>query len=821
MALRVARVAASAIAVFVAALGSATMAAAAGTAAIGGWSSRTVPINVPGPVEGSFQAISCVSSTACVAVGQATLPSGDEAPFVANLVDGTWKQDVLRLPAEAVSATLDGVSCAAATKCMAVGEYTTSASHALVERLSGAHWTATTDIDPPGNPTAELSAVSCNSPSRCTAAGTSDGIGYVDELGSSQWAAVPLPVPAGASSSHLSGIACIAAGPCVAVGTATVGTGTEALMYVGGHANWAATVNGAPNGSLSAVSCIAAENCVAVGDMADTLSGTTWIPDSSWPVTETLTAVSCVPGSEDTCMAFGPGPHILKSAAGTWSTDRPSTLPNDSALVGTCSAATTCDALSWSAQLQTGLALDDGVTFVSESAGVWVSTYLPGPQASTLERVSCSLTACVSVGAYYAATGQTTFFDWLAGGTWHESLNPLPLTYFGSPAVSCKRTICVAVEGSSAAVSSNGGATWTVNNLPRPPTLTGTLIVSDVSCASAGHCVAVGRPDAAGDALFAETLSDGIWTPQTLPLAAGTVGGNLNAVSCTAPTACVAVGSAETSTKSVPLIETLSGTKWTALALTPPTQSGWFQSVSCFPTTSSCAAGGWWQDSGTGPLLARLSTRKWTLDAQPERSTTVGQSNGYRSVACSSSNDCYAIGFALRTSSTVFSESERWVERWTGAQWVQTPGAIPVPNGAALALPTSVVCASARWCTITGAAAEPWSKSVDEVAFNPVVSVMGAPRPSFSSSASAVAMPGVPFTFVVQTSSSLGDALTESGSLPAGFSFTGHDNGTATISGTATSTETGTYKLRLSADNGLAPAKTQAFTLTVGTIAPS
>ncbi|HEX2904534.1 MAG TPA: putative Ig domain-containing protein, partial [Jatrophihabitans sp.] len=57
--------------------------------------------------------------------------------------------------------------------------------------------------------------------------------------------------------------------------------------------------------------------------------------------------------------------------------------------------------------------------------------------------------------------------------------------------------------------------------------------------------------------------------------------------------------------------------------------------------------------------------------------------------------------------------------------------------------------------------------------------------------------------------------LTKSGSLPAGVSFTDNGDGTATLAGTPGIGTGGIYTLTITATNGVAPAATQAFTLTV------
>lgn len=57
--------------------------------------------------------------------------------------------------------------------------------------------------------------------------------------------------------------------------------------------------------------------------------------------------------------------------------------------------------------------------------------------------------------------------------------------------------------------------------------------------------------------------------------------------------------------------------------------------------------------------------------------------------------------------------------------------------------------------------------------------------------------------------------MTETGSLPAGLSFTATGSGDATIAGAAGPGTSGTYPLVITAANGGAPTAVQNFTLTV------
>jgi len=77
---------------------------------------------------------------------------------------------------------------------------------------------------------------------------------------------------------------------------------------------------------------------------------------------------------------------------------------------------------------------------------------------------------------------------------------------------------------------------------------------------------------------------------------------------------------------------------------------------------------------------------------------------------------------------------------------------------------------------------------------------------------------GTPGTFTVTTSGFPNGAsmsIGETGALPSGVTFTDNGDGTATLAGTPAAGTGGTYSLTISANNGVAPAGTQSFTLTV------
>ncbi len=93
--------------------------------------------------------------------------------------------------------------------------------------------------------------------------------------------------------------------------------------------------------------------------------------------------------------------------------------------------------------------------------------------------------------------------------------------------------------------------------------------------------------------------------------------------------------------------------------------------------------------------------------------------------------------------------------------------------------------------------------------------------PTITSAPTAQFVVGAPGSFNVTTSGFPPGAITESGALPTGLTFTDNGDGTATLAGTPGAGSGGSYALTLTASNGLTPAPTQALTVTVLNAAPT
>jgi FG-GAP-like repeat/Putative Ig domain len=85
--------------------------------------------------------------------------------------------------------------------------------------------------------------------------------------------------------------------------------------------------------------------------------------------------------------------------------------------------------------------------------------------------------------------------------------------------------------------------------------------------------------------------------------------------------------------------------------------------------------------------------------------------------------------------------------------------------------------------------------------------------PALTSTNAATFITGTDGSFTITATGFPTDALSESGTLPSGITFTDNGNGTATLSGTPAMGTAGAYSLTLKAKNGNQPNAKQSFTL--------
>lgn len=318
----------------------------------GSWSSSALSIDSD---QVELQAISCVSTTWCVAVGGATSSSDTGEPTdydVVTTYNGSgWSNvnaAIERASASTSPTALTGVSCTSQTSCAAVGYYTNAngAEMPIVMQLEGSAWIPSAPSWPSYMGDGSLLGVSCASATVCTAVGD-----YYDENISQQeslivvlqdgtWTPVTELAETGLEGySDLTGVSCPTTTWCEAVGSFTDPSFDELYGFSGEieGTSWQpdyyeATPSDASYAQYNGVSCPVQGSCVAVGvdepnddsslyestALIATLSNEGWDTNDSSAddlAYSVLNAVSC--SSDFNCQAVGSyddsgyGTHVL------------------------------------------------------------------------------------------------------------------------------------------------------------------------------------------------------------------------------------------------------------------------------------------------------------------------------------------------------------------------------------------------------------------------------------------------------------------------------------------------------------------------------
>jgi hypothetical protein len=141
------------------------------------WSIEPSP-NVTG-VLNMLRAVSCPTTTTCVAVGTSAVSGGSDRQGLIEIWDGThWS--VTPSPTPSSNDDLFGISCVDATSCAAVGLYWVTPKRALtlVEHWDGTSWVVVpspNERDAHGYRVNALKSVSCPTSAFCIAAGVFNG----------------------------------------------------------------------------------------------------------------------------------------------------------------------------------------------------------------------------------------------------------------------------------------------------------------------------------------------------------------------------------------------------------------------------------------------------------------------------------------------------------------------------------------------------------------------------------------------------------------------------------------------------------------------
>ena len=336
----------------------------------------------------------------------------------------------------------------------------------------------------------------------------------------------------------------------------------------------------------------------------------------------------------------------------------------------------------------------------------WSVVPTPSPAGATesaLFGVACSSAgACTAVGYFQASNRSAPLAERWDGTAF--SVQPVPRAGFSSMlhGVSCPAANACTAVGASRIFTGGGefrfvplaerwdGTAWSIQPLPG----SGVAALYGVSCPAVSDCTAVG----AGGA---EQWNGSAWSPEPVPSPPGAVPGTVfpRAVSCPAPSACIAVGSFSVSTSSSsglrPLAERWDGSAWSVLPVPTPAGGGALDGVSCSAATACTAVGGHRfspQGLSVLTLAERWNGTAWSIQPTP---TPLGAGDaGLSGVSCPAATACTAAGaFGNPPGSNTLAE------HWDGTAWSIQP--TPNPGRGDNFLDT-VACPAPATCLATG-----------------------------------------------------------------------------------------------------------------------
>ncbi len=639
-----------------------------------------------GPV---LEGVSCAAAEACIAVGNSQEAGGRQS--LAERWNGTeWSTQTVPLPTGGKYALLASVSCSSATACTAVGEYeTSSAVLPLAERWNGTTWSAQTPPAPAG-PT-NLRGVSCASSTACTAIGLYENSEHryrvvAERWNGTEWTLQTPPNPKETIASVLNAVACSAAEACTAVGYAESSSGRAALVERWSAGEWAVQTTPSPSGSavvLHGVACPSATSCAAVGTYRDASNNQVTLAES-WNGTEWKTSTPPNPTGGTT--------PILSGVA--------------------CTASSVCTAVGSylasvnNANIEAPLAENwNGTSWSIEATPLFEQP--AHNRKAIMLGASCLTSGCTAVGQRIDVASEAT-------ATLAENramIKPYVETNQASAISPAEATLngVVSPEGASTKYFFEYGTTTSygtktaevsigsgIANLPESKTITGlqqSTLYHFRIVASNSFGTSLGS-----DHTF--TTSTPSWKIASLATPTGTLNKYIGGVSCTSSSACTTIGDYELEASPgllQSLAERWNGSEWKIQS--SPNPSGAKRTVmgdlACSSSTA-CMAVGYYQNAAGAYLSLAMSWNgsEWKILSTPEPSGTV--LSYLWGISCTSASACTAVGEYENSSKA----ASLFAERWNGSEW--TLQSTPNPSGARESNPWGVSCTSATACAMAG-----------------------------------------------------------------------------------------------------------------------
>ena len=210
------------------------------------------------------------------------------------------------------------------------------------------------------------------------------------------------------------------------------------------------------------------------------------------------------------------------------------------------------------------------------------------------------------------------------------------------------------------------GSTWLESPVPSPSLYSD---LQSVSCTSGSSCIAVGnQSDGSVEQTLVEAWDGTTWTVVPSPAPGPT--SHLNSVVCTSASDCVAVGVTSSGAYQT-LIEMWDGSAWSVAPSPNPSNVDVLNDVTCTDPSNCVAVGS--QQTGAGPqaLIEAWDGTTWTVVPSAATDAAIVLSG----ISCTSASDCVAVGLSASTA------NQPLIETWDGTNWAVTPSPSPDRGG--------------------------------------------------------------------------------------------------------------------------------------------
>jgi hypothetical protein len=596
---------------------------------------------------------------------------------------------------------LNATTCASATECWAVGQYLAGngVDQTLIQESGTGSWitVGSPNVNDGGAQSNTLDGVACASPSECWAVGehgtSPDQQPLVEEWNGGSWVVVDSPKTSATLDNALYDVSCVTSTVCWAVGYQSANGVSQTLVEQWNGTSW--SIVSSPNmgssgdNALLSITCFSLSECWAAGygpqqPLIEEWTGTAWAivtsPAIAGHSNDLLYGVTCASATD--CWAvgvYGGAANGLNTLAEQWdgvswavvSTPNPSTTFSNILRSVTCTSSNECWAVGWDNDATLTPAL------IEEWTGTaWMIVSVAGAAgAGELTGVTCwSSPVCWAVGAtsLSGSAGAQTMIDGWGGSSWAATTSPnntgTAIANNQLSDVTCaSASECWAVGTSNITGGYDGpiiegwkGNSWQL--APSPTTSHGVL--SGVTCASSTECWAVGSALAGGTGprqTLIEEWQSGAWTIVASPNTGASQGDSLDSVTCVSPTLCWAVGSSSIGGISQTLAEEWQSGAWNIVASpdTGASDGNFLTSVTCVASDECWAVG----TAGLQTLVEEWTGASWSIVASPNSSL---HDNGLNAVTCASPDDCWAVGQYQTAGGLTY---QSLIEQWGGVSW--------------------------------------------------------------------------------------------------------------------------------------------------------